>query len=130
MKKIIIALIVLVIVGLGVYYFVFNKERTDTPAKVENPVTNSTVDQASNQNIEIKGFAFTPTNITIKVGTKVTWTNNDSVPHTVTSDNSNILNSATLPAGGTYSFTFNDLGTFPYHCSIHPMMKAQIVVTK
>lgn len=77
-------------------------------------------------------FAFSPATITIKVGTTVTWTNNTSVPHTVTSDDGTTfdsgLNTPIAANGGTFSFTFTKAGTFAYHCQIHPFMKATVVV--
>ena len=78
----------------------------------------------------IANFAFSPSVITVKKNTKVTWTNNDSVPHTVTSDSGTLLSSTTLNTGDTYSFTFTQTGTYSYHCTIHPMMKGTVVVTE
>jgi plastocyanin len=74
------------------------------------------------------GFSFSPSMLTIKVGTTVTWTNNSSAPHTVTSD-SGAFNGSLGGSGATFSFTFTRAGTFSYHCSIHPYMKATITVT-
>lgn len=77
-------------------------------------------------------FAFSPATLTIKVGTKVTWTNMTQAPHTVTSDDGTSFDSGiSTPisaSGGTYSFTFSKAGKFPYHCQIHPFMKATIIV--
>jgi amicyanin len=78
--------------------------------------------------VTIKNFAYSPANLTVSVGTVVTWTNEDVAPHTVTSDTGSELNSTNLAQGQTYSHTFSTAGTFPYHCTIHPNMKAQIVV--
>ena len=78
-------------------------------------------------------FAFGPTTLTIKVGTKVTWTNMTQAGHTFTSDDGKSFDSGIshpiAASGGTYSFTFTKAGTFPYHCQIHPFMKATITVT-
>jgi plastocyanin len=78
-------------------------------------------------------FAFSPTTLTIKVGTKVTWTNMTQAGHTVTSDDGKFFDSGIshpiAASGGTYSFTFTKAGAFPYHCQIHPFMKATITVT-
>jgi plastocyanin len=79
--------------------------------------------------VEISNFAFSPSQITVKVGTKVTWTNSDSAAHTVTSD-TGVFGSKTLNTGSSYSFVFNAPGTYSYHCAIHPSMKAIIVVTQ
>jgi plastocyanin len=71
-------------------------------------------------------FSFGPNSLTIKVGTKVTWTNHDSVTHTVTA-NQGAFNSSVSP-GSSFSFTFTKAGTYAYHCAIHPSMTATIVV--
>jgi plastocyanin len=65
--------------------------------------------------------------LTVSVGATVTWTNNDSVSHTVTS-NDNLFNSGTLAKGATFQHTFNQKGTFAYHCSIHTSMTAKVIV--
>lgn len=83
---------------------------------------------STGNNIEIKNFAFSPSTLTIKVGETVTWTNNDSTSHTVTSDSGNELSSGSISPSQTYSHTFNTAGTFDYHCSIHSSMKGKIIV--
>lgn len=75
----------------------------------------------------IKGFAFSPNPLTVKVGTTVTWTNDDTVLHTVTADDKS-FSGFVLP-GKTFSHTFTTRGTFTYHCSIHPFMKGSVIVT-
>lgn len=92
-----------------------------TGQKTENqPATTNTVD--------IKGFAFIPDNISVIKGTNVTWTNRDSAPHTVTGIG-NVLSSDILNEGQTYSYTFNESGTFEYQCHIHPNMRGKVTVT-
>ena len=79
-------------------------------------------------NIMIQDFKFTPSVDTIKVGTTVQWVNNGPSEHSSVSD-TGLWDSGGLtpPSGGTYSalatsfqFTFNQTGTFPYHCKFHP----------
>jgi plastocyanin len=79
--------------------------------------------------IAISNFAYGPTTATVKVGTTVTWTNQDTDPHTVTSQNGGPLASPTLQKGDTYRFTFTAPGRFEYLCTIHPFMVAAVVVT-
>jgi len=80
--------------------------------------------------IKISNFAFSPATLTVKVGSKVTWTNEDTATHTVVSDdNGKTFTSTGIAQNATYSFTFTTAGTFPYHCSVHPQMTAKIVVT-
>jgi plastocyanin len=75
--------------------------------------------------VAIKGFAFGPSNLTVKVGQKITWTNDDDAPHTVTGGE---LASGTLAKGASFSFTADKAGTIAYICSIHPTMKGTITV--
>lgn len=75
--------------------------------------------------VVIQNYAFNPSTITISKGTTITWTNEDSSPHALKSD---IFESETLNNGDSFTYTFNDAGTFEYICSIHPSMKGTIVV--
>ena len=71
--------------------------------------------------------AFSPDLADVQAGTTVTWTNNDNVAHTSTSDGAG-WNSGTVAPGGRFSFMFQNPGTFSYHCAIHPGMIGTIVV--
>ena len=71
--------------------------------------------------------AFGTNPLNVMAGAEVTWTNNDSIPHTVTSDTGE-FDSNTLEPGQTFSHTFDNAGTFPYHCQIHPTMSGTIQV--
>lgn len=77
--------------------------------------------------VSIQNFAFTPDTLTITAGTTVTWTNNDTVAHTVTSTDG-AFDSGTINPGETFTFTFSASGTFTYVCSFHPNMTASVVV--
>ena len=73
--------------------------------------------------------AYVPSPITVASGSTVTWTNNDSIAHTSTStDAGAVFDSGTVAAGGKFSFTFQNKGTFAYHCTFHPGMIGSIVV--
>jgi len=76
--------------------------------------------------VTIGDFAFSPAAIEVKVGDTVTWTNNDSLPHTVTGDGG--LASSELATGQTYSKTFDTAGEYAYACTIHPAMTGTVVV--
>jgi len=78
--------------------------------------------------VNVQGSAFDPATLTVSVGTTVTWTNEDSVPHTITSDSGSEIGSPQLSTGQTYSHTFNTAGTYAYHCSIHTFMKGTVIV--
>lgn len=80
--------------------------------------------------VGINGFAFMPATITVPVGTRVVWTNQQpQASHTVTSDTPGIPDSGALQTGATFAFVFNQAGTFAYHCNIHPFMHGTVVVT-
>ncbi len=87
----------------------------------------SATPKESANSVSISGFAFNPASLTVTVGTTVTWTNNDSITHTVTSDTA-VWDSGQISSGQTFSHTFNQAGTFSYHCSIHTNMVAKVVV--
>ncbi|MDB5229187.1 MAG: Blue (Type 1) copper protein [Bacteroidota bacterium] len=76
----------------------------------------------------IQDNSYNPSSITVKSGTTVTWTNKGSGQHTVSSDGSGPLNSGTLNANQTYSFTTGTTGTYTYHCNFHSEMHGTLVV--
>lgn len=82
--------------------------------------------------LAIRNFAFVPSEITVKKGTKVTWTNEDDAGHTVTADKegANTPQSTLLDKGESYSFTFDTVGEFTYYCIPHPYMKAKVTVVE
>ena len=101
---------------------------TPTPTPIASPTPTPTATPTPAQaNVEISGFAFVPSTLTVSVGTTVTWTNKDSAPHTVTS-NDNLFESGNLAKDATFSYTFEQKGTFNYHCKIHPSMTGKIIV--
>jgi plastocyanin len=79
--------------------------------------------------VSIIDFAFDAEVIEVPVGTTVTWTNEDAAPHTATSVDK-IWDSNILQQGETFSFTFEEAGTFEYLCSLHPAMVGQVIVTE
>jgi plastocyanin len=83
---------------------------------------------APNPQVNIAHFAFTPEVLTVPVGTEVVWMNQDNIQHTVTSDDETSFASSLLGSGETFSHRFDEPGIFPYHCSVHPMMTAKVVV--
>jgi plastocyanin len=129
--KNIIAIVLILVVGFGIYYVASGGKKTtdlrSSAVPVADSVANKEVAPAS-VTVDLKDFSFNPSVQTVKVGTNVTWVNNDSVDHTVTSDSGNLLDSTILSPGQSFSFTFSSLGSESYHCKIHPMMKGRIVV--
>jgi plastocyanin len=85
--------------------------------------------------VTIQNFAFTPASVTIPKGTTVTWVNQDTTNHQILNDATGtigqgaLFSSNSLTKGTGYSFKFDNPGTYPYHCSIHPQMKGTVIVT-
>lgn len=145
MKKIAAIIIVLIIIVVGAVLIATkgsdnNKNNTtsDMAGMNMNQSTNSG-NAPSNQNanpvdtntVTIANFAFSPADISVKAGTKVTWTNNDNTAHTVNeTDGQSGPASGMVNPGASYSFTFDKPGTYHYHCSIHPEMTGTITVTQ
>ena len=77
--------------------------------------------------IVIDNFSFTPRDTMVSVGAMVAWTNRDDVPHNVISTEKKFA-SPVLDTDEQFSHRFDAPGTYPYYCSIHPKMTAQIVV--
>ncbi len=117
MKKIIVPfLILVVIVFVGYYLFKGYQNKPTSSAPVVPAKANTVV---------IQNFSFNPETLTVKKGTNVTWTNNDSTVHQIKSVT---FNSDQLTEGQSFSFTFNSAGSFDYSCAIHPSMQGKIVV--
>ncbi|QOZ67740.1 cupredoxin domain-containing protein [Bradyrhizobium arachidis] len=76
--------------------------------------------------VHIDNFVFQPAELKIKVGTTVTWTNRDDIPHTVVSAGK--FRSKTLDTDDKFSFTFTNAGDYKYFCSLHPHMTGMIKV--
>ena len=131
-KLIIVAVIVLLVVGAGVYLLMQKPASPNTNTQNPEPNTSeqTTLSGTPIQTYDIKigGFAFSPSELKIQPGDTVIWTNNDLMSHTITSDSGTELSSSSIGNGKTYSHTFNTIGTYSYHCSIHPSMKGQIIV--
>ncbi len=85
--------------------------------------------KAESAEVKIDNFSFGPSTLTVAVGTTVSWTNRDDIPHTVaSSDDPKAFKSKVLDTDEKFSFTFTKAGTYPYFCSIHPKMTAKVVV--
>jgi len=91
--------------------------------------TASTAAPAAANAVNIDSFAFAPATLAVPVGTTVTWTNKDEEPHTVVAED-NSFHSPGMGSNATFSFTFSNVGTFDYVCSIHPFIHGTVVVTK
>jgi plastocyanin len=77
--------------------------------------------------IVVKDFMFSPTPLTVKAGSTVTWTNKDDEPHTVVSD-TGVFKSGGMDTNESFSYKFDKPGTYHFTCSIHPRMAGTVVV--
>jgi amicyanin len=82
---------------------------------------------AADAQVKIANFTFEPPVLTVKVGTTVTWVNDDDIPHLVSEKDGKFRSSA-LDTDATFSQTFKDAGTIEYFCVLHPHMTGKIVV--
>lgn len=82
---------------------------------------------ATSTTTTIMNFAFHPMTLTVRAGTTVTWTNQDSSTHTVTAVAGG-FDSGNMPQGMTFSHTFPTAGTYAYRCNIHQYMTGSVVV--
>jgi plastocyanin len=92
-------------------------------------VDQSKARQDATFNISVVDFAFEPAALTVPVGATVTWTNDGSRPHTVTADDGS-FDSGRLDPGEQFRQTFDQPGTFSYHCGFHPEMQGSIAVAE
>jgi plastocyanin len=101
----------------------------DSMASASKPAASpSNGDPAANEvQIVIENFVFSPAEVTVAPGTKVTWINKDDAPHTATSVDKK-FNSGGLDTDDKFSFVFNEKGDYEYICTLHPHMKATIKV--
>jgi amicyanin len=77
--------------------------------------------------VKIDNFTFSPPTLKVKVGTTVTWKNEDDIPHTVVATDKTFKSSA-LDTDDSFTFTFTKAGSYEYFCSLHPHMTGKIDV--
>lgn len=147
-KNTLIIIIVAVVIAGGAVAWAMSNNSKDSDNSAESTTNTNTTDGTSTSNgdtptsddnnavatdeVEIENNAFSPANITVKKGTKVTWTNKDDVMHTATTEGSNPeqFDSGNLGKNDSFSFTFNTVGTYNYLCTPHPFMKGTITLTE
>ena len=92
------------------------------------PTSSAAGTTGSGTAVTIDNFAFSPATLKVKVGQKVSWTNQQQgVAHPVTADGGTFDHP--MPSGATFSFAFTKAGSYAYHCTIHPSMHGTIVVS-
>jgi len=82
---------------------------------------------AADAQVVIDNFTFSPTPLTVKVGTTVTWLNRDDIPHSIVLPTLQV-HSHPLDTNDTFSYRFDKAGTYNYICGLHPHMHGQVVV--
>jgi amicyanin len=106
-----------------------------TLAVIDSSLGMATAQQASFRNVSggsmvnIDNFSFSPKSLTVKAGATVTWMNHDDIPHNVVSTEKK-FSSPVLDTDQNFSFSFQEPGSYPYYCKIHPTMTGTIVVEK
>lgn len=93
----------------------------------QNPQNTTSSQNTSQSTVVIQNFTYNPSNLTVKAGTNVTWINQDSAIHDVTSD-SGAFSSPDLNKGEKYTHNFTKPGEYPYHCDEHPSMTGKVIV--
>jgi plastocyanin len=117
---VIVAVVAVILLIVVVGASMLNTGGTNNPATTGNEVE-----------IRSSGytFVFNPSSLTVHVGDNVTWVNHGGTDHTVVSDNAtDPFNSGIIANGQSYTRQFNQIGEFPYHCSIHTYMIGTITV--
>lgn len=143
MNKMLIAVVVVVIVAIA-GFFILSVKKNATPITTQTqitpppsgtqPETSPSGTVAEKNSVTLSADGFSPATLTVKVGTKVTWTNKsggaatiNSSPHPIHTDYQP-LNLGTFQDGGTLSLTFDKAGTYGYHNHLDPSQKGTIVV--
>ena len=130
-----IALIVVLILA-GVGYAFYNsssnsgKNLYGNTQSTATPVSETITNDGSKTTISlsISNSTFSSTPVSIHTGDSVTWTNKDTIDHTVTSTDNGPLDSGNLSKGQSYTYTFQTPGTYTYHCSYHSFMTGTVTV--
>jgi len=90
-------------------------------------VTGTQAPAAGPPRVDIKDFKYGPPELTVPTGARVTWTNHDEEPHTITSA-TGAFSSTGLSHDETFMQTFTRPGRYAYFCALHPQMRAVVVV--
>jgi plastocyanin len=104
-------------------------EHATTPgAGMKHAAVQRTAAASGSAEVAVANFAFAPAVLTVTPGTRITWTNRDSSPHTVTSRDGRFTSSEGMDTGDAFSRVFDQPGTYEYFCSLHPMMVGKVIV--
>jgi plastocyanin len=126
MRRILVAVCAVVPLALGLAACGGSSGGGSTSASTAAPSSSSS---GGGVQIKMQNIQFSPKDTTVKVGDKVTWTNDDNTDHNVTAQSGADFKSKDFGNGGTFSFTADKAGTIKYVCTIHPGMTATLTVT-
>jgi plastocyanin len=90
-------------------------------------VVGSRMAGAADARVVIDNFTFLPTPLKVNAGTTVTWVNHDDIPHSIVCPALKVHSHA-LDTDDTFTYKFDQAGTYDYLCGIHPHMRGQVVV--
>ena len=138
-KKIITLAIILgisiSIIGLSLSNYNFEETNSEkTTVKVEEIIKADVIIpiKVSRPGCDVDDICYIPPNIVVEKGKSVTWLNEDSSFHSVTSgfypEPSGLFDSGHLDPYQSYTLSFDEFGTYDYFCTLHPWMKAQVIV--
>lgn len=134
-KRIVIISIIVLITGISLEIVILSQNTVvqdvdDQKAILKGDVIMST--KVSRPGCEKTDSCYTPSKIVIKQGNPVTWVNEDAAFHSVTSgyydEPSEIFDSGYLDPEESFTFIFENIGTYDYFCTLHPWMKGQVIV--
>ena len=134
-KRIVIILIIVIIIGISLGIVILSQNTIvqdvdDQKTVLKGDVIMST--KVSRPGCEKTDSCYTPSKIVIKQGNSVTWVNEDVAFHSVTSgyydEPSEIFDSGYLDPEESFTFVFENIGTYDYFCTLHPWMKGQVIV--
>jgi len=128
MRRILVALCAVLALALGLAACGGSSGGGSTSASTSAP-SSSSGGSGGGVTIKMQNIQFSPKDTTVKVGDKVTWTNDDNTDHNVTADSGADFKSKDFGNGATFEFTPDKAGTIKYVCTIHPGMTATLNVT-
>jgi plastocyanin len=121
-----IAAVVVIVIALLVKTGVPGSTATRSPTAASGQAAA----QSGHASVQISNYGYAPDDITVKVGTKITWTNHDPTAHTATANNNTSFNTGTINPHQSRTVTFTKVGTYPYHCVFHAFMTGTVTVVQ
>ena len=129
MRRILVALCAVLALALGLAACGGGNDNSGGGGSTSTAASSSSSSSGGGVAIKMQNIQFSPKATTVKVGDKVTWTNDDNTDHNVTAESGADFKSKDFGNGATFSFTADKAGTIKYVCTIHPGMTATLTVT-